>query len=159
MAAACITLCLPGARLIHYGQQFGFTKKLPVQLRRWSHEEKKNEKITSFYADLTSIIHDYLGESNLWNLGRVYKENTPGPENPMISYYWNLKGCVFYVIANFSNSDVSCLLDLSTHRQDISYEVTSLLHRNYKSEDLELDGNKIHMNFGPWGIQILRLSY
>ncbi len=158
-AAACIALCLPGGRMIHFGQQFGFTKKLPVQLRRWSKDEEENAKIKSFYEDLTPLIHDYLTESNLWNPGRVYKVNTPGPENPMISYYWNLSGFIIYVIVNFSPQGVHCILDLSTLRQDIEYEVSTLLKRNSENEDFQIEDNKIPLKFGPWGIEIIKLSY
>ena len=158
-AAATITLCLPGARLVHYGQQLGYETKLPIQLQRWSQTEATNVEIKRFYNDLTTIIHDYLTKSNLWNVGRVYKENTPGPENPMVSYYWNLNRFIIYVIVNFSAQKVDCVLDLSTHRQDISYKVTSLLHQNCKKEAAELNGSIIHLNFDPWGIQILKLSY
>ncbi|TFG18371.1 MAG: alpha-amylase [Promethearchaeota archaeon] len=158
-AAAAIALCLPGARLIHYGQHLGYKTKLPIQLNRWKQTEDSNEEIKSFYDTFTEIIHNYLTKSNLWNLGRVYKDNTPGPENPMISYFWNLKGFIIYVIVNFSAQDAGCVLDLTTHRQDISYEVNSLLNRNCINKELFVNNNKIQMNFGPWGIQILKLSF
>jgi hypothetical protein len=159
LAAATIALCLPGGRLVHYGQQLGYEKKLPVQLRRWSQLEKTNEEVQNFYIQLTKIIHSSITESNLWNIGRAYKENTPGPENPMISYYWNLNRNINYIVVNFSAQDVECVLDLSTHRQDIDYKVSSLLSRNCNSENIELNDSKIHLSFGQWGIQILKLSY
>jgi glycosidase len=158
-AAAVIALCLPGARLIHYGQQLGFTKKLPVQLRRWNQDEKTNMKIMSFYEDLTSIIHDYLTEGNAWSIGRIYKENSPGPENPLISYYWNLKESILYIIVNFSAQNVNCILDLSTCRRDLPFEGSTLLYRNSEKVEFELNEKKIRINFDPWGIQILKLFY
>ncbi len=157
-AAACISLCLPGARLIHYGQQLGFTRKLPVQLGRWS-QESENPNIREFYKNLTSIIKGYLIESNLWNLGRVYKQDTPGPENPIISYYWNLNKLIIYVIVNFSSNDVNCVLDLSTHRQDISYNISSLLQHNSETTEFIIQNSQIPLKFGPWGFQILKFSY
>ena len=64
-----------------------------------------------------------------------------------------------YIIVNFSPQEVNCILDLSTHRKDIEYEVSALLQRNSENEDFRIEDNKIPLKFGPWGIQILRLSY
>ncbi|MBN2156616.1 MAG: alpha-amylase [Candidatus Lokiarchaeota archaeon] len=158
MCAATIAMCLPGARLVYYGQQLGFRTKLPIQLRRWSKEEE-NTKIKHFYEELLSIVHKYLTESNLWNLGRATKKNTPEWENPMVSYYWNLSGFLIYVIVNFSSQNVNCVLDLTSHRQDISYEITSLLHRNAEKLECTLNNPVLELNFDPWGLQILKLSY
>jgi len=158
LSAACIALCLPGARLIHYGQQFGFSKKLPIQLRRGA-EEEENKEVKGFYDDLIPIINDYLTKSDLWKMGKVCKKDTPEGDNPIISYYWNLSEFIIYVIVNFSDQNVKCALDLSTLGQDISYDMVSLLHRNSEKLEWSLESQILELSFAPWGIQVLKLSY
>lgn len=50
-AAALLTLCLPGMRLLHHGQLTGARLRASVHLRRWA-AEPTNRELTAFYGSL-----------------------------------------------------------------------------------------------------------
>ncbi|WP_457558772.1 alpha-amylase family glycosyl hydrolase [Candidatus Harpocratesius sp.] len=98
-AAAVLTYTLPGAYLHHYGQQFGWKFKLPVQLARYPVEMKNNE-IYQFYTSLYSNqFLKYQAQSNKLNWILLKKL----PES-IIAYIWQLVDDLEIILINYSPS-------------------------------------------------------
>jgi hypothetical protein len=97
LAAASLTMLLPGASLTHFGQQIGKKIKLPVQLGRFPSEDPDSE-IASFYRSLLQ----FLGPEwrNLMNTGEWMLLDTT---SPFISYLWRSSERILIGIWNYSD--------------------------------------------------------
>ncbi|MFX1235257.1 MAG: alpha-amylase family glycosyl hydrolase [Promethearchaeota archaeon] len=100
MAAALITLTLPGARLVFEGQMHGFEKKLPIQLGKYP-TEPDNIDIMLFYDILLEIIPGKEFNNGKWSLCKVNQvdDNT---YNNIIAYQWFTEKNRILIVVNYS---------------------------------------------------------
>ncbi|MFX1340218.1 MAG: alpha-amylase family glycosyl hydrolase [Promethearchaeota archaeon] len=101
-AAAVIALTLPGARLVHEGQVYGYTIKLPIQLGRRFLEEK-NPNITKFYENLLKAAPGREFNTARWSLCRVDQiSNENRSSTNLIAYLWFVNELYQLIVVNFS---------------------------------------------------------
>jgi hypothetical protein len=101
-AAALIALTLPGARLVHEGQSYGYKINLPVQLGRRIIEEK-NPNITRFYEDLLKLAPGREYDSANWSLCRVDQISDKNQSyTNLIAYLWCVNELYQLIVVNFS---------------------------------------------------------
>lgn len=160
MAAAIIALTLPGARLIHEGQNFGYKIKLPVQLGRRILEEK-NQKITQFYQNLLKVIPGKDFEEGKWMpcvIENIDEKNFSNQN--LIAFQWNLNKKYFLIVVNYSSNHSQGHVRIS----DIEYGIDNwnfidLLTQKiyiYKGENLSKYG--LFVDLGPWQSHIFDVS-
>ncbi|MHA1679478.1 MAG: alpha-amylase family glycosyl hydrolase [Promethearchaeota archaeon] len=113
MAAAAIILGLPGARLVHDGQQEGRRIKLPVQLGRFP-DEPVDAGIVKYYDWLLDAWHLNCNRGGKWMLRatRGIPGNDP-EQNPVIAYSWRQAGRESITVVNYSGMRFKILLPSS----------------------------------------------
>lgn len=101
-AAAIIVLTLPGARLVHEGQTYGYKIKLPVQLGRRRIEEK-NPNIINFYENLLKIAPGREFDSAKWLFCRVDQISDGNHFSiNLIAYLWWINEQYQLTVVNYS---------------------------------------------------------
>jgi len=157
LAAAMITLTLPGCSLFHYGQDLGLSIKLPVQLGRYP-PESPNKEIQKIYGDFFEVLSINIPSSGTWNLVDA--------KNPLIVYYWKDQSTYLIVICNYSVYNLEEFIDLNNIlRETISVEkilVETIFSRKYKKRNHEnfiQKEQKINLKLNPWEFLILKISY
>jgi glycosidase len=83
LAAAAVSLLLPGARLLHEGQLAGWRVKAPVQLGRRL-EEATDLLIEPFYRTLLDDVHQAVYHDGLFSL-------IDGAQNDVLVFCWTLE--------------------------------------------------------------------
>lgn len=104
-AAAVLTLSLPGARLVHQGQEEGLRIKLPVQLGR-APDEAPDPGVSAFYARLlTALAHPAFHDGSYLALGvrPLYGEAEEPAHSGLIAHAWILDGAMRIVVVNYSD--------------------------------------------------------
>ena len=160
MAAAIIALTLPGARLIHEGQIFGYKIKLPVQLGRRVSEEK-NHKLTIFYQNLLKGIPGKDFGEGKWMpcIIESIDDNNFSNEN-LIAYQWKLDEKYLLIVVNYSPIHSQGHVRV----EEIEYGVANwnfidlLVQRIhiYKGENLSKYG--LFVDLGPWHGHVFDVS-
>lgn len=159
-AAAIIVLTLPGARLIHEGQIFGYKIKLPVQLGRRQSEEK-NKNLTHFYQNLLKSIPGKDFEEGKWMPCIIESIDDQNFSNQnLIAYQWKLDEKRLLIVVNYSSIHSHGHVRID----EIEYGVTNwnfidlLDQRNYiyKGENLSKYG--LFVDLGPWHSHIFDVN-
>ncbi|MFW9969615.1 MAG: alpha-amylase family glycosyl hydrolase, partial [Candidatus Odinarchaeota archaeon] len=139
LAAAIIALTLPGARLVHDGQIYGYKIKLPVQLGRRPFEEK-NETILNFYLNLLNAIPSQEFKNPNWSLCEVKPIDSDNSFINIISYLWWTDSRYRLIVVNFSPRYSKAHIKISPfHFDTYKWSFTDLLHKktySYNGEDL-----------------------
>ncbi|MFX1552778.1 MAG: alpha-amylase family glycosyl hydrolase [Promethearchaeota archaeon] len=155
-AAAIITYTLPGARLIHEGQTYGYKTKLPVQLRRRPFEEV-NKNIFDFYQDLLKSIPGREFENASWSLCKTESVSSDDSSfSNIISYLWWINDNYRLIVVNYSPNSSKAHVRISPfHFDTYKWIFTDLLTQIsyiYNGENLykyglyiELDAWKGHI--------------
>ncbi|MFX0031462.1 MAG: alpha-amylase family glycosyl hydrolase [Candidatus Hodarchaeota archaeon] len=150
MAAALITLTLPGARLVFEGQMHGFEKKLPIQLGKYP-TESDNIDIMLFYDILMEIIPGKEFENGNWKLCKV----NPGDDNThenIIAYQWWTEKDRLLVVVNYSlqiSRAYIILEELDYGIADWSFnDVLNQKKYSYNGQDLKEKG--LFVRLDPW---------
>jgi hypothetical protein len=102
MAAAAAGLTLPGLRLIHEGQMEGYTRRVPVQLRR-RFPEFVDRALAAFYRRLLEILRTDVMRDGMWTLCEC-GEAAPGnsTHRTVIAHLWTNGGSGIFAAANLS---------------------------------------------------------
>lgn len=160
MAAAIIALTLPGARLVHEGQIFGYKIKLPVQLGRRPSEEK-NQKLTHFYQNLLKSLPGKDFDEGKWMPCIVESiDDTNFSNQNLIAYQWKLDEKRLLIVVNYSSIHSHGHVRID----EIEYGVANwnfidlLDQRNYiyKGENLSKYG--LFVDLGPWHSHIFDVN-
>jgi len=157
LAAAMIVLTLPGSKLVHYGQNYGFSIKLPVQLGRYPSESPNNE-IQKIYADFLQVLTKNISFSGTWKLVHT--------RNPLLIYYWKDQFSYSIIFCNYSGYPLEDIIDLDDFfgkkvtSDDIL--VKTIFSRNYKNRNHEnfiLNDLNIDLRLNPWEFLILKIVF
>lgn len=157
LAAAMITLTLPGCRLFHYGQKLGFSIKLPVQLGRYP-SESPNYEIQKIYDDFFQVLTTYISFNGTWKLVDA--------NNPLIIYYWKDHSTYYIILCNYSVYDLEDTFDLEkifgekVHTDEFLIE--SIFSRKYKNRNHEnfiLNEQHINLRLNPWEFLIIKIVF
>jgi len=157
LAAAMIVLTLPGSKLVHYGQNLGFSIKLPVQLGRYPSESPNNE-IQKIYADFLQVLTKNISFSGTWKLVHT--------RNPLLIYYWKDQFSYSIIFCNYSGYPLEDIIDLDDFfgkkvtSDDIL--VKTIFSRNYKNRNHEnfiLNDLNIDLRLNPWEFLILKIVF
>ena len=152
-----IALTLPGCKLVHYGQNLGFSIKLPVQLGRYPSESPKNE-IQKIYDSFIQIIVKEIPLNGTWKLIDV--------NDPLIVYYWKGHSTYSIIFCNYSGYSLEDAIDLDyLFGKKVRIEeilVESIFSRKYKNRDHEnfkLNEHHINLRLYPWEFLILKVIF
>ncbi|MFX0021571.1 MAG: alpha-amylase family glycosyl hydrolase [Candidatus Hermodarchaeota archaeon] len=159
-AAAIITTTLPGVRLIHDGQMYGYKIKLPVQLGRLPMEEK-NSQMLDFYQKLLKAIPSQEFSDPNWSLCEV---NPIGSDDNsfsnIISYLWWSDNSYRLVVVNYSPYYSKAHVRISPfHFDTYKWRFSDLLNDKdytYKGEDLYKHG--LYIELGVWEGHVFKIS-
>jgi len=157
LAAAMIVLTLPGSKLVHYGQNLGFSIKLPVQLGRYPSESTNNE-IQKIYADFLQVLTKNISFSGTWKLVHT--------KNPLLIYYWKDNSCFSIVFCNYSGYDLEDQIDLDNivgkKVQNGEIFVEPIFSRKYEQQNhknFNLKEHSINLILNPWEFLIVKISF
>ncbi len=100
-AAAILILTLPGARLLHEGQLYGYKIKVPIQLVRRP-EEQNNQELMEYYQDLLNIDDWRRLAEEKWSLCNVEPVGYDISYANLISYCWWKGNYREVVVVNYS---------------------------------------------------------
>ncbi len=155
LAASMIALTLPGCKLVHYGQNLGFSIKLPVQLGRYPSEFPNNE-IKIIYDDFFQVLTKEISFKGSWKLIDA--------KNPLLIYYWKTHSTYLIVFCNYSGYLLDDIINLDhligekVHTDKILVE--PIFSRKYEYRDHEnfiINEDNINLSLNPWEFFILKL--
>lgn len=158
MAAALITLTLPGARLVFEGQTHGLEKKLPVQLGRYP-TEPDNIKIMEFYDKLLKFIPGKEFENANWSLCNVNPVDDNSFNN-IIAYQWWTDKERLLIVVNYSirHSKAHIILkELDFGTSNWSFiDLFNQKEYSYNSQDLKENG--LYTELEAWKGHIFQIK-
>ncbi|TXT64815.1 MAG: Alpha-amylase [Promethearchaeota archaeon] len=146
-AAAMVILTLPGMGLIYEGQMKGYTRKVPVQLKRRGEEETDLDLLT-FYRNLLILIQQNQIKTKYWE-----KCTSKGQENnsgqKIISHHWWDDQNHFLIVVNFDDSETQThisipSLDYNTDRLSF-YNISNENKLVYQASEIKETGLKVEL--------------
>jgi len=159
-AAAIIALTLPGARLIHEGQMYGYKIKLPVQLGRREREEI-NKSLLEFYRNLLKIVPDKgFGKEN-WDTCEVKPiEISDSSYTNVISYFWGNNSLYRVIVVNYSPNPAKAHIKINQlNYGSNNWKFNDLLTQKeyvYKGDDLNKYG--LYVDLAAWNGHIFDIK-
>jgi len=157
LAAAMIVLTLPGSKLVHYGQNLGFTIKLPVQLGRYP-SESPNHEIQRIYGDFLQVLTKNKFFNGSWKLVHT--------KNPLLIYYWKDNSSFSIIFCNYSGYDLEDQIDLENLlRNKVNLDeilVEPIFSRKYENQNHEnfiLNEHSINLILNPWEFLIVKIGF
>jgi len=157
LAAAMITLTLPGCKLVHYGQNAGFSIKLPVQLGRYPSESPDIE-IQKIYDNFLKVLSKDIPFNGTWKLIDA--------RNPLIIHYWKDYSTYSIIFCNYSGNLLEDVIDLDylfgkkVHIDEILVEpIFSRKYKNRNHENFKLNEHHINLRLYPWEFLILKVIF
>ncbi len=157
LAAAMITLTLPGCRLFHYGQNLGFSIKLPVQLGRYPSETPNNE-IQNIYDDFFQVLTSDISFNGTWKLVDA--------KNPLIIYYWKDHSTYYLILCNYSvykledTINLDKIFEKKVFTDEILVEpIFSRKYKNQNHENFIINKQNIDLRLNPWEFLILKIVF
>ncbi|MFX1379716.1 MAG: alpha-amylase family glycosyl hydrolase [Promethearchaeota archaeon] len=160
LAAGLIALTLPGARLIHEGQLYGYKIKLPVQLRRQPIEEI-NIQVLKFYQNLLTAIPSQEFKNPNWSLCEVIPiVDEDDSSLNIISYLWWIGSSYRLIVVNFSPNYTKAHVKIRPfHFDTFKWRFTDLLDNRvytYNGEDIYKYG--LYIELDAWKGHIFKIS-
>ena len=159
-AAAIIALTLPGARLIHEGQMYGYKIKLPVQLGRRESEEI-NKSLLDFYRNLLKIVTDKgFGKEN-WDMCEIKPiEISDSSYTNIISYFWGINSLYRVIVVNYSPNPAKAHIKINQLNYGSNdWKFSDLLTQKeyvYKGDDLNKYG--LYVDLSAWNGHIFDIK-
>jgi hypothetical protein len=156
-AAAVLTYLCPGLRFFHQGQSEGFTKRIPVHLRRGP-VEPVNPDLSRFYDRLLACLRHPDAREGKWQL----LECTPAWDGNwtwdcFICFAWQgTNGTLLIVVVNFAANQSQCYLHIPFNELK-----GSVIHLRdlMGSASFDRQGDKIlsrglYLDVPAWGHQV-----
>ncbi|MBN1423401.1 alpha-amylase [Candidatus Fermentibacteria bacterium] len=156
MAAAMI-LTLPGATLLHQGQEYGWQKRLPVQLRRRPIEPTDHD-LEAVYTTLIRIAGDQVIQDGKWEMLVVEADR----RQDVLAYQW---------VSPYHEGSLLVVLNLTSAWQTGCARATCLgshmtrvnAHDIMTGKDeirpaLVATRVEVPFRLPPWGFKIVRLG-
>jgi len=155
--AAALALTLPGATLIHQGQECGHQKQLPVQLRR-SPLEPLDEDLKEFYSQLIHTMRSSIVQDGKWEMLTTETDR----RQDILAYQWSSPhdGASLVFVANLTaKSQAGCLRalcpSLQTGPVTVEEITTGMTERR---QGLICTKAEIRFKLTPWGFDLVKLS-
>lgn len=127
---------LPGAHLLHFGQEKGFSKKIPVQLGIYPNETLDSE-LVSCYNKLFSFLGSSFGREGKWIL--LGKDSKTQNQNiGYIGQAWCIGKELILILSNLSSKTL--IIDLSTSEFNQFYAKMPIFRK-----DSEISSNEYQM--------------
>ncbi|MFL6446408.1 MAG: alpha-amylase family glycosyl hydrolase [Bryobacteraceae bacterium] len=160
-AAAVLTYMCPGLRFFHQGQSEGFTKKIPVHLRRGP-AEATDPAIHEFYDRLLALLRRPILREGEWLL----LECTPawegnGTWDDFVCFAWQRSGLNLHILAvNYSPHQSQCHLRFPF--QELSGQAIRLRDllgpESYERCGDDVLRTGLYLDLAPWGYNVFELT-
>ncbi len=155
--AAAMALTLPGATLLHQGQEYGWQKRLPVQLRRRPLEPTDRE-LEATYATLIRAVGDRVVQEGKWEMLVVESDR----RQDVLAYQWVSPhhGGTLVVILNLTASWQTGCVRVSCLGSHITRVATRdvMTGREETKPALVAARAEVPFRLVPWGFKLVRLS-
>ena len=150
LAAAAISLTLPGARLFHDGQQNGKRMKFPVELGR-APQEPVQADIRDFYQRFLRHLSAEMKKDGEWRLFHI--DGQDYWHSPFIAYVWDYGRTMLLVMVNYSDQPRDgCIALPQLGRQPKS--ITELMQQ----QTLPLDAQCLEIHTAPWDVKLFHID-
>jgi hypothetical protein len=160
-AAAILTYFCPGLRFFHQGQSEGFTRRIPVHLRRGP-AEVVNPDLQRFYKGLLQCLRRPVVHGGEWQL----LECTPAWQENwtwecFVCFSWrDSNGSVLLAVVNYAPNQSQCYLHLpfeelkgrSVHLRDL----TGTAEYDRNGDDIAARG--LYLDLAEWGYHVFELT-
>ena len=160
LAAAAVIATVPGLRFFHDGQLEGRRVRLPVQLVR-EPEEADDAEIMQFYRQLLSVCNEAVFHDGECKLVEVLRgnEHDEGYCN-LLAWVWNMEARSTVVVVNFSEHRSRGWLEIQLPLGDGSAVAFRELMSGdtYTRDAGELRTRGLHVDLGPWQVNILEMT-
>ncbi|MHA1583864.1 MAG: alpha-amylase family glycosyl hydrolase [Promethearchaeota archaeon] len=159
--AAALTLTLPGAHLIHFGQCQGWSRKLPVQLKRYPKEPIVGSILT-LYNTIFNFLGTEFGKEGSWQILNPNIKPYWGEDTPVIAYFWKFTNEILLICLNFSSELFKCNFRIENLNlgKDL-YMLKDVFDGSNNSFPKQLTINQkedeiLEISLKIWGIQMVR---
>jgi len=159
-AAAVITLTLPGARLLLFGQNYGHRIKLPVQLGKPALEEEDPD-MKQFYESLLKCIPGREFSNATWSLCEIIPiTSTDYSFENIISYFWETPIKNLLVIVNYSSDLSKAHIRINNFDYGIDdWKFNDVLNlKEYKYHGRDLNENGLYIELESWSSHIFEIK-
>jgi hypothetical protein len=158
-AAAVLATALPGAKLLHEGQEMGHRVKLPVQLGRRPVEED-DAALCTFYRSLRHEVAGGVYREGTFALREVRPMGGGAEHRPLIAWTYRLGEERRLVAVNWSGRLAQGRialpdLDLGGRTWHLRDAVDGA---EYERSGDEMAGIGLHVVLGPWGTHVLSFA-
>lgn len=155
--AAALILTLPGATLLHHGQEFGWQKRLPVQLRRRPLEPTDYE-LESTYRLLIRIASDSVVQDGKWEMLVVESDR----RQDVLAYQWvcpHHEGSLLVVLNLTATWQSGCVRAACLGSHTTTVRATDVMSGKEENRPaLVATRVEIPFRLPPWGLKIVRLT-
>ena len=155
--AAAMALTLPGATLLHQGQEYGWQKRLPVQLRRRPLEPTDHE-LEAAYRALIKAAGDQVVQEGKWEMLVVESDR----RQDVLAYQWvspHHEGSLLVVLNLTATWQTGCARAacLGSH---LTHVITHDVMTGKREPQPALIATRAEVPFRlpPWGFKVVRLS-
>lgn len=145
----------PSALMIHQGQEFGFTKKLPMQVKMSAKEEVDRE-FAVWHAALLKIRREPLFRGGKWNLESAWSSGMNGDHHDrVVAQHWKRDGKHALVCVNTYKETASAHIPVPHNAEEVY--VFDVDHMNYLDNTAiaELNGDGLFVELQPHHSQIV----
>ena len=161
LAAAVLTYLCPGLRFFHQGQTEGFTKGIPVHLRRGP-AEAGNPELRAFYDRLLQCLRHPDAREGEWQL----LDCTPAWDGNwtwdcFICFAWHGSGRTSLIVAvNYAPNQSQCYLHIpSAGLRGNSVRLRDLMSpAEYERQGDEMLSQGLYLDLPAWGYHVFELT-
>jgi hypothetical protein len=155
--AAAMALTLPGATLLHHGQEYGWQKRLPVQLRRRPLEPTDHE-LEAAYRCLIKAATDRVVQDGKWEMLVVESDR----RQDVLAYQWvspHHEGSLLVVLNLTAVAQTGC-----ARASCLGSHITQVVAHDIMADRVEmrpaLVATRVEVPFRlpPWGFKIVQLG-
>jgi len=160
-AAAVLTFLCPGLRFFHQGQIDGFTKRIPVHLRRGP-DESVNQKLHAFYEQLLSCIRYPVTREGEWKLLECKPAwDGNGTWDCFICFAWRAAGeTSLVVVVNYAPNQSQCYAQIPfADLQGRTFKLHDLMGpAEYQRSGDEMRSPGLYLDLPAWGYNVFELT-
>jgi len=148
-AAALITATLPGAWLLHQGQEKGECIKLPVQLIR-KPPQVENLNLAKYYRKLGKLLGKVPSEGE-WKMLEVSGWHDNSSYLNLLAYQWTKNKEISLIVVNYSNQQSQGRVSLQVNSENeilIFKDILNNREYTYSREKIISEG--LYVDLAPW---------
>jgi glycosidase len=155
--AAAVILTLPGATLIHQGQEHGWRIRFPVQMRR-KPLEPSDVELEEFYRKIIKVARSKPIQEGEWV--KLFPESEKSEE--LLAYQWSCpeSGEGLLLIANFAGRlQVGSVKALCPNGSEHAVNVEELVKgESVDRKEIDCTEGNIPFRLAPWEFTVIRIS-